>query len=95
MDDLTLLSLNTPPLQRAMDVVADITGLADQKINQRKTKCFALQFPPSVSYTGSALGVASSVKILGATWTLQDGNLLLKPADTTVDDMCNLAHRIR
>ena len=28
-------------------------------------------------------------------WTFQDGNLLLMPADTTVDDMCNLAHRIR
>ena len=69
VDDLTLLSSNTPPSQKAMDVDADFRGPTDHKVNQRKTKCFALQFPPSVSYLGSPLGVASSVKILGVTWT--------------------------
>ena len=95
VDDLTLLSSSTPPLQKAMDTVADFMGLTEQKVNQKKTKCFALQSPPNVSYLGSILGEAASVKILGVTWAFERGSLLLRLADKTVEEMCNLAHRIR
>ena len=68
---VTLTTL--PDLQIAMDVVSDIVGLSDQKVIEKKTKCFALKDPPAFFYEGKALGTTDKVKILGVTWVFKDG----------------------
>ena len=86
VDDLTLLSLNSTSLQRAMDVVSDFMGLGDQKVNEKKTKCFALKDPPGILYEGQALGTTDKVKILG----VKDGYFELNVPGSEVEEMCAL-----
>ena len=95
VDDLTLLSLDSTSLQRAMDVVSDLMGLSDQKVNEKKTKCFALKDPPAVLFEGQALGTTDKVKILGVVWVFKDGYFELNVLDRKVEEMCALAPRIR
>ena len=78
-----------------MDVVSDIVGLSDQKVIEKKTKCFALKDPPAFFSEGKALGTTDKVKIVGVTWVFKDGYFELDVPDSTVEEMRALAHRIR
>ena len=92
VDDVTLLSLNSTSLQRAMDVVSDFMGLSDKKVNEKKTKCFAKKDPPAILYEGKALGTTDEVKILGVAWVFKDGYFELNVQDRKVEEMCAFAH---
>ena len=95
VDDLTLLSEKSERLQKAMDVIQDFMCLTDQKVNEKKTKCFALKTPPEITYDGKVLANTNSVKILGVTWVFKEGYFELIVSDNKIEEMCTVAHRIR